>query len=179
MMVQAGPVAATSTSSTTPTSSSTAPNECLSADGHVRNGHLLQEARAASTKGGNSGHKVDALRSTLRGTLKLAFVGALLMACQATVPGYQFVGALEASGHRDGEASLAAIGHLSKGRDLGAFQHGQHAGVYVVEEAHGTASGIRRGPHSDGHACSSLLEGPASAGEVGSIEGSMSQSTPR
>ena len=105
--------------------------------------------------------------------------GLFLWLVQATVPGYQFVGALEASGHRDGEASLAAIGHLSKGRDLGAFQHGQHAGVYVVEEAHGTASGIRRGPHSDGHACSSLLEGPASAGEVGSIEGSMSQSTPR
>ena len=85
MMVQAGLVAATSTSSsTTPTSSSTAPNECLS-DSHVRNGHLLQEVRAASTfKSGKSGHKVDALRSTLRGTLKLAFAGALLMACQAT-----------------------------------------------------------------------------------------------
>ena len=174
MMVQAGPVAATSTSSsTTPTSSSTAPNECLSADSHVRNGHLLQEVRAASTfKSGKSGHKVDALRSTLRGTLKLAFVGVRRPHLRFV---YQFAGPLEASGHRDGKASLAAVGHLSEGRDFGAFQHGQHAGVHVVAQPHGAGGGICGGPHPDGHACSPFFKGHGSAGEVRSAEGGESQ----
>ena len=174
MMVQAGPVAATSTSSsTTPTSSSTAPNECLSADSHVRNGHLLQEVRAASTfKSGKSGHKVDALRSTLRGTLKLAFVGVRRPHLRFV---YQFAGPLEASGHRDGKASLAAVGHLSEGRDFGAFQRGQHAGVHVVAQPHGAGGGICGGPHPDGHACSPFFKGHGSAGEVRSAEGGESQ----
>ena len=178
MSVQAGPHVTTSSPTTTRTPSSLA-NECLAADGLVGR-HLLPQKRAApALKGSKSCHKMDAPRATFRGSAKLAFAWAVVMACAAAssslcptaVPGYQFVGPLEASGTRNGEASPHASRHLPESHDFGTLQHGRYAGVHVASQPDGLAGRLRGRSYFDGNVGGSLIEGLGSTGQARSFEG--------